>query len=74
MKPRNEISPAFSLPLATLGERDWAYRVSENAEPDGTIRELDRVGSLLGTRSRGPAGALEEIVHPKRSKLRVRDP
>jgi Taurine catabolism dioxygenase TauD, TfdA family len=65
MKPQNDAPVAISALLATLRHRRWAHHEAEGADADSVATELDRVGNLLGTRTRGRAGAIEEIVRPQ---------
>ncbi|KGD33644.1 TauD/TfdA family dioxygenase [Burkholderia pseudomallei] len=57
------------LTLSTaLAKRGWAHHRVGVTEADDVVSELDRIGNLLGTRIRGRAGALEEIVCPQTSE------
>jgi hypothetical protein len=51
-----------------LADREWAGHVSESDDVDAVVREIVRIGDLLGTRTVGRAGALEEVV-PRLSSL-----
>jgi len=51
--------------LATLDERGWAAHAAERPDAEAVIGELGRIGDLLGTRTAGRAGALEEVVQPQ---------
>jgi hypothetical protein len=51
--------------LTTLAVRGWARHVADGAEADALVSEIGRIGDLLGTRTTGRAGALEEVVRPQ---------
>jgi hypothetical protein len=51
--------------LATLAERGWTTLSVVHSEA-GIIGELGRLGDLLGERTAGRGGALEEIIRPQR--------
>lgn len=56
-----------SLPLevtALLSLNGWMLYKLEIATPDNIASEIERMGSFLGKRTAGRAGALEEIVQP----------
>lgn len=42
-----------------------ARHLAESADADGVVREVGRIGDLLGRRTVGRASALEEIVRPQ---------
>ena len=51
--------------LASLTQSGWVRHIVESA--DAVVSEIGRIGDLLGTRTAGRAGALEEIVEPQTS-------
>jgi hypothetical protein len=51
--------------LATLAARGWVCYAAERAEADAVISEIGRMSDLLGTRTGGRGGALEEVVQPQ---------
>jgi len=51
--------------LATLAKRGWSPHLAEGAEAYTIDSEIARIGDLLGTRTAGRAGALEEIIRPQ---------
>lgn len=56
------VSP--TMLFATLVLRGWVNHVVESADADAVVREIGRIGDLLGTRAAGRAGALDEVVRP----------
>ena len=52
--------------LATLAERGWTALSAAHLEAGGIIGELGRLGDLLGVRTAGRGGALEEVIQPQR--------
>jgi hypothetical protein len=52
--------------LATLAERGWTTLSAVRSEAGGIIGELGRLGVLLGVRTAGRGGALEEVIQPQR--------
>lgn len=64
----NTATTAFTVPqplLATLAERGWVRHVAGATEAEAIVSEIGRMGDLLGRRTRGRAGALEEVVRPQ---------
>jgi Taurine catabolism dioxygenase TauD, TfdA family len=55
----------FPSLLVTLDERGWAAYAAEHSDAEAVIGELGRIGDLLGTRTAGRAGALEELIQPQ---------
>lgn len=55
-----------ALLLEALARRGWATYAAECPDAESIIAELGHIGDLLGTRTGGRAGALEEIIHPHR--------
>ena len=51
--------------LAKLGQRGWACHVSNMTDTDSFVREIGRIGDVLGTRALGRASAREEVVQPR---------
>jgi hypothetical protein len=58
-------STAPSSLLATLVECGRARHVAEGTEADAVVSRIGQIGNLLGRRTAGRAGALEEIVRPR---------
>lgn len=56
---------ALSQPFSALIERGWVHHTVVATEAYAVVSELDRVANLLGTRVRGRAGALEEVLRPR---------
>lgn len=52
----------LSAVLAILAERGWATLSASG----GIIGELGRLGDILGVRTAGRGGALEEVIQPRR--------
>lgn len=50
---------------ALLSLNGWMLYKLEIATPDNIASEIERIGSSLGKRTTGRAGALEEIVQPR---------
>ncbi|WP_352794918.1 TauD/TfdA family dioxygenase [Mesorhizobium sp. M0243] len=51
--------------LAPLTECGWARHVAGAAEAQAIVSEIGRMGDLLGRRTAGRGGALEEFVRPR---------
>lgn len=61
-----DMATTAPLPLLdTLAERGWARHVAGSADAAAIVGEIGRVGHLLGRRTVGRAGALEEVVRPR---------
>lgn len=65
MKRLNAARTALQPILAALADRGWARHLVESDEAGAVLSELGRVGDLLGARTVGRGGALEEVVRPK---------
>lgn len=57
-------SSALAPVLATLGQRGWACHETTVASTESFLREIGEIGDVLGTRAKGRASALEELVEP----------
>ncbi|ESY62402.1 hypothetical protein X742_33105 [Mesorhizobium sp. LNHC232B00] len=51
--------------LATLAECGWVRHVAGVAEAEAIVSEIGRMGDLLGRRTTGRGGALQEFVRPQ---------
>lgn len=51
--------------LTTLAERGWALLVERSSEANAIVREIGRIGDLLGRRAVGRSRALEEMIEPQ---------
>ena len=65
MMTRDTVTGTRSTLLASLTQRGWARHVAESVDADAVLHEIRRLGNLLGTRTAGRAGALEEVVQPE---------
>jgi len=54
--------PTFLTSLAQYG---WVTHVATGGDTESVASELDRIGGMLGMRTTGRAGALEEAVRPQ---------
>ena len=51
--------------LDPLASRGWSLHRLAATDPNSIVRELGRIGDLLGTRAAGRAGSLEEVIQPR---------
>lgn len=51
--------------LTMLAKRGWSTHTPVSLDADSVIRELNRIGNMLGTRVAGRATNLEEVIQPQ---------
>src|SRR5690242_19048157 len=57
-------APSSAL-LTSLVQHGWVRHGAVGDDTESVIGELGRVGEILGTRVKGRAGALEEVIQPQ---------
>jgi hypothetical protein len=51
--------------VTTLAKRGWSTHTPVSLDADSVVRELSRIGNILGARVAGRAAALEEVIEPQ---------